>query len=84
MENERTCPKASEREHPPRDDDLIDEACWDCPSLLREIDERGNVSFYCLVYRNRFRALAPGFPIVAPPRREASWQREKLDAPEQP
>ena len=74
-----TCPRADERKNPPQDDELVDPACWECPYLMKQADEQGVVTLYCLVYRNRFRSPGPAIRVVAPPRSEASWSRERLD-----
>ena len=68
---EPTCPRASERKTPPENDELIDPKCWECPLLMREVDERGVMSLYCLVYRNRFNPLILRSPsLLAHPQRQ--------------
>jgi hypothetical protein len=81
MSEKWTCPRAAERTQPPQDGDLVDEACSECPYLLKQIDERGAAELFCLVYRNRFRSPGPAIEVVAPPRSEATWSRERLDQP---
>ena len=81
MSEKWTCPRASERKNPAQDDELVDEACWKCPYLMKQVDEHGVVTLYCLVYRNRFRSAGPAIRVVAPQRSEATWSRERLDGP---
>ena len=78
MDEKLTCPNVSRREAPPRDDDLMDEACRECPALLQQVDEAGRVEFYCRVYRNRFRAPGAAVPLTTKPRNKAGWSREGL------
>ena len=59
MDGKWTCPRQGERLTPPRNDELTDAVCWTCPYLMREVDERGQIALYCLVYRNRFRSSNP-------------------------
>jgi hypothetical protein len=75
MDEKLTCPR-SERKTPPENDELIDPECWECPLLMREVDERGVISLYCLVYRNRFRSADPGGRISTRPPTAATWRRE--------
>jgi hypothetical protein len=71
-----TCPNAATRDAPPKDGDLMSEACQECPALLRQVGERGTVSFYCMVYHNRFRSPGAAVPLTARPPNKASWSRE--------
>jgi hypothetical protein len=76
MEEKLRCPRASERKTPPQNDELIDPECGECPLLMREVDERGVISLYCLVYRNRFRSSNPSVSVTARPPSAATWRRE--------
>jgi hypothetical protein len=76
MTEKPTCPRVPERKHPLRDGDLMDEACLTCPALLKEVNERGEVTYFCLVYRNRFASPGPVTPI-ATVQSEAKWKRER-------
>lgn len=78
MDLKLKCPRESgEVENAPKDDDLVREECWECPALIREVDERGRVALYCLVFRNRFRFPGPA-EHLAVPHREGDWTWEKL------
>jgi hypothetical protein len=72
-----TCPWMETRTTPPRDGDLMDEACRECPALLRQVDERGQVSYHCQVFRNTFRSPGAATPITTQPQARASWSPEK-------
>jgi hypothetical protein len=78
MDEKLICPKVPGRDTPPRDDDLMDEACRECPGRMRQVDERGVVTFYCLVYHNRFRSAGP-IPIRTPAPSKAAWSRERFE-----
>jgi hypothetical protein len=81
MDEKLECPFAESWKNKPRDDDLMREACAECPALLRRVDERGAVSFYCLVYKNRFRSRGAAPPLTTKPRTKASWSIDKLRGP---
>ena len=55
MSENWTCPRAKEQKAAPRDD----EACKECSCLMKQVNEQGIVSFYCLVYRNRSGTAEP-------------------------
>jgi hypothetical protein len=74
------CPRANERKEPARDDELPDAACWECPYLMKHMDEQGVVTLQCLVYRNRFGSAQPP-RVLARQRTKAAWDREALDEP---
>jgi hypothetical protein len=76
MEEKLRCPRASERKTPPQNDELIDPECGECPLLMREVDERGVISLYCLVYRNRFRSSGPAISVAGRAPSAATWRRE--------
>jgi len=67
MEEKLRCPRAADRRNPPRNDDLIGPECGECPLLRRKLDERGIISLYSLVYRNRFRSSSPAVSVTARP-----------------
>jgi hypothetical protein len=81
MDEKWICPRAAERKGPAQDDDLIDEACWECPYLMKQVDERGVVTLSCLVYRNRFRVDRPSIRVVKPEPTQTTWSRERLNRP---
>ena len=62
----------------PQSDSLMDEACRDCPALLRQVDERGLITFFCRVYRRRLRSPGAAVPI-AMRRTKATWSRESAE-----
>jgi hypothetical protein len=78
MDEKLTCPNVARRDVPPKEADLMDEACNDCPALLREVDEAGRVAFHCLVYRNTFRSPGAALHVTTKPPTKASWSRERL------
>lgn len=75
MNEKLTCPRVPKREHPPHDGELMDEACLTCPALLKEVNERGEVTYFCLVYRNSFASPGAVTPITTV-QSEAKWKRE--------
>jgi hypothetical protein len=77
VETKLRCPRIGKRKRPPQPDELIDERCWECPALMREVNERGLVSIYCLVYRNRLRAAQPGVYVTAGTHTVTAWRWEK-------
>jgi hypothetical protein len=79
MDEELTCPRAMQRKPPPRGYGLMDEACDECPALLKQVDERGLITYHCRVYRNRFRSAGAAVPLTVPQPTRASWSRERLD-----
>jgi hypothetical protein len=78
MDGKLTCPNAAKRDAPPKDDNLMTEACQECPALLRQVEERGTISYYCMVYHNRFRSPGAAIPLTAKPPNKASWSRGRL------
>ncbi len=78
MDEKLTCPSASKLPIP-RNDDLVRDACWQCPALMRQVDERGRVGLYCLLYANRFRFAGPYLPLAKAP--FARLHRERLHSP---
>ena len=79
MDEKLRCPVAAERKRPARDDDVMVEACRECPALLRQVDERGTISFYCMVYHNRFRLPGTAIPLITRPPNKADWSKERSD-----
>jgi hypothetical protein len=78
MDVKLKCPTAANWKTKPGDDDPMKEACAECPALLRQVDERGTVSFYCLVYSNKFRSPGAAQTLTTKPPTKASWSRERL------
>jgi hypothetical protein len=79
MNQKLTCPRESgEPGGAPSDDDLVREECWQCPALLRQVDERGVVSLSCLVYRNRFRFPGPAPVVVKHSKSDWQWEKQNL------
>jgi hypothetical protein len=80
MNEKLTCPRVPERKHPPHDGDLVNEACLTCPALLKEVNERGEMTYFCLVYRNRFASPGPATPIATvQSAAKWNWERHSLD-----
>jgi hypothetical protein len=80
MDEKLTCPRESGKPgSAPKDDDLVRDECWQCPALVRQVDERGVVSLYCLVFKNRFRFPGPA-PVTAK-HSEADWRWERENRP---
>jgi hypothetical protein len=77
MVEKRVCPDADKGLPAPQEGAPMREACADCPALLREVDESGTVTFYCRVYRNRFRSPGAAVPITTRPPTRATWRRER-------
>ena len=80
MDEQLTCPRIPERTHPPESEELLDEACLTCPALLKEVNERGEVTYYCLVYRNRFSSpggISPISTVESKPK--WNWERHWRD-----
>jgi hypothetical protein len=67
MDEKLTCPRTETSEKAPRDESPMAEACDECPALLREVSERGEVSYYCRVFKNRFRSPGASVPITTRP-----------------
>jgi hypothetical protein len=77
MDEKLVCPNADKGLPEPQEDSPMTEACAECPALLKEMDERGIVSYYCRVYKNRFRSPGAAIPIATRPPTRASWSRER-------
>jgi hypothetical protein len=77
VERKLRCPGIGKWRRPPQPDELIDERCWECPALMREVNERGLVSLYCLVFRNRLRAAKRGVYATAGTHTVTAWRWQK-------
>jgi hypothetical protein len=84
MNEKLVCPNASKRQVPPKDGATMDEACEGCPALLRQVDERGSLAFYCLVYHNRFRSAGAAIPLTTKPPTRATRPRDWPERPASP
>jgi hypothetical protein len=76
MDEKLVCPNA-EKLPEPQEGAPMREACAECPALLKEVNERGIVSFYCQVYHNRFRSPGAAIPVTTMPPTKATWSRER-------
>jgi hypothetical protein len=73
------CPRIDKGTRAPRPHQLLDKRCSECPALLKEVNERGVVSLYCLVFRNRLRPGKPGIYITAGTHTVTAWRWQKRE-----
>jgi hypothetical protein len=83
MEEKLTCPRVPERKQPPVEGEAMDEACLTCPALLKQVNERGEISYFCLAYRSRFASPGPVTPIATvQSKAKWSWERQAQVKPD--
>jgi hypothetical protein len=76
MAQKLRCPRMDKR-RPTSEPEHTDDRCLLCPALMREVNERGAVSLYCLVYGKRLQPAKPGIYVTAGAHTVTAWRWEK-------